>query len=223
MSLGPLPYMDTPQRIHEPPGLHCNPIYTWTYERHWSWTDFETQAHDHLHDHHAVCLEIHGKLAASHGLHAPARPVKLQALQTAEDASSLLQVAVNTMTPISWNLDVHQHAHELTRRFEDGVRQVILARAPFHRKPHFQRDTILMIREKARLRGVFLRRQRTLRLHPLRICFQAWSRAGANDDWHWVADIDTYQSITWLQLFLSFRWARSQANALQRRDTCAFL
>lgn len=196
----------------------------WRYESLQSWVDFQLQAHGHLHDHHAACLELRCLLPGSEVYQGVQRPVPLQPLEEIQDARQHMAWAVGYMPPIDWTLDVHQHAHELTSRFSAGVHQVLQKRQSFHRKPHFAAETRLAIRNKAFYRGQLLRIQYAQKLLGLKACFVAWRWLGSDLDWHWDAccQEDALLTRSWGSVFVAFRCERNRATFLQRRDTQIF-
>ena len=198
----------------------------WQFTSMCSWTDFQLQAHGHLHDHHAVCLEFRCHLPGSEACLTVKRPAPLQPLGPGLEACTQMEWATHYMPPIDWALDVHQHAHELTRRFSDGVHWVVPRRQPFHRKPHFSTETKAVIEYKAELRGHLLHLQYGRRLLGLRSFFLAWQGQCQQCHHHWdlqfIAQEEKYWAKQWASLYLVFKRVRNQAAALQRQDTRAF-
>lgn len=147
--------------------------------------DYGLQAHGHLHDHHAVCLELCGELTGGVALQQVRKRKQLQPLASLDDGDDLMQQAVNSMAPISWHLDVHQHANEVATRFEAGVRAIVPERQAFHRKPYFADDTKMAIRTKASLRQQLLS-QGAQRRHGLPVCLgMAAGMEGGADRLEW--------------------------------------
>ena len=217
--------------------FHTGPGFTWTHPNggqsridyiavpvRWffSWTDLQP-AHGHLHDHHAVCLEFQCHLEGRDACQHVQRPVSLQHLGEAAVAQEQM-ARVSHMPPIDWAMDVHQHAHELTKRFSSGVHAVVPKRLPFHRKLHFSAVTRRAILHKAHLRGRLLRLEYGRRLLLLRACFAAW-RTNETEMGQMLTDMgqeDRHLACTWVSLFLTFRRVRNSATALQRYDTQVF-
>lgn len=131
--------------------------------------------------------------------------------------------AVYQMAPIHWQLDVHQHAHELAERFKQGVMQIVPKRQRFHRKTYYQEDTKVAVIEKAAWRKAVLHCQARRKRHELRACFYGWKinfRGPA--DWEWLEPYEKQLARDWSIAFTSFRRARNLATTLARRDTNDF-
>lgn len=110
------------------------------------------------------------------------------------------------MTPIGWNLDAHQRAQEVARRFEAGVRRVVPERRPFHRKPYYGDDTTGPSKRRPSSEGIFS----DYRVPSVIMVFVCASLLRGEPFERRV------------QLFLAFRAARNEASSLQRRDSVAF-
>ena len=196
----------------------------WHFTSMHSWTDFQLQAHGHLHDHHAVCVEFDCHLPGSGACVQVRRPMPLQPVGTDAEARTQMEWATGYMPPIDWKLDVHQHAYELANRFSVGVHRVVPRRQPFHRKPHFSKETRAAIKHKAWLRGHLLHLQHGRRLLGLQAFFLAWRThcQGGRLDLQILTRIDWYWARAWVSLYLAFKQVRDQATTLQRQDARAF-
>ena len=198
----------------------------WHFTSMVSWTDFQLQAHGHLHDHHAVSVSVEFEchLPGNRACVQVKRPMPLQPVGTNAEARMQMTWATGYMLPIDWRLDVHQHAQELATRFSEGVHHVIPRRQPFHRKPHFSEETRAVIRHKAELRGQLLHLQHGRRLLGLEAIFLAWRAhcRGGNLNLQPYQCIDWHLARLWVSLSLTFRQVRNRATALQRQDTRAF-
>ena len=221
-------------------GIHEGPTYTWihrngakarldyvaiplkwTTTRLRTWNDFGLQAHQHLHDHLATCMQLTATIGGSPELTRSRRAPPREKLDALHGPFVMRQV-VDTMAPIPWNLDMHQHAHELVKRFNQGIQTVLPLRGRFHRKPYLATDTKDAIIVKAAWRKTMLQLQTWMKQHSLRTCFCAWAQSAQSPSWEWLAAFERLMGRHWAHAMKHFRQVRNQTTTLLRRDANHF-
>ena len=221
-------------------GIHEGPAYTWTHPNgatarldyvaiplKWSttrlrtWNDLGLQAHQHLHDHLATCMQLTAAIGGSTELTRSRRAPPREKLDVLHGPFVMRQV-VDTMAPIPWNLDMHQHAHELVKRFNQGIQKILPLRGRFHRKPYLATDTKDAIIVKAAWRKTMLQLQTWMKQHTLRTCFWAWAHSAQSPSWEWLAALESLMGRHWAHALKHFRQVRNQTTTLLRRDANHF-